>query len=231
MMKTIAKHSKRKCLLNLLSVGVFATVITFTTACATSKSSNEGETFRDDNVSMQSTYQFKDVNGAQLYAAKKYGVTPIDSRAKLENNHRRLKLVESNGYYLVDRLKDSAPYLTKGAKNLLKEIGKRFQEELDKEGYREHRIIVTAMFRTRRDIAIAQQTKSSTNDNSAHLYGTTFDISFSRFNRTGTSGKAVSNETMCNILGKVIYNLREEGECWPIFERAQHCIHVTVRKI
>ena len=49
----------------------FATVITFTTACATSKSSNEGETFRDDNVSMQSTYQFKDVNGAQLYAAKK----------------------------------------------------------------------------------------------------------------------------------------------------------------
>lgn len=37
MMKTIAKHSKRKCLLNLLSVGVFATVITFTTACATSK--------------------------------------------------------------------------------------------------------------------------------------------------------------------------------------------------
>ena len=76
----------------------------------------------------------------------------------LENDHRRLKLVESNGYYLVDRLKDSAPYLTKGAKNLLKEIGKRFQEELDKEGYREHRIIVTAMFRTRRDIAIAQQT-------------------------------------------------------------------------
>ena len=87
------------------------------------------------------------------------------------------------------------------------------------------------MFRTRRDIAIAQQTNSSTNDNSAHLYGTTFDISFSRFNRTGTSGKAVSNETMCNILGKVIYNLREEGECWPIFERAQHCIHVTVRKL
>ena len=65
---------------------------------------------------------------------------------------------------------------------IFKEIGKRFQEELDKEGYREHRIIVTAMFRTRRDIAIAQQTNSSTNDNSAHLYGTTFDISFSRFN-------------------------------------------------
>ena len=53
----------------------------------------------------------------------------------------------------------------------------------------------------------------------------------------GPSGSGKT--TLLNIItklqketsGKVIYNLREEGECWAIFERAQHCIHVTVRKI
>ena len=87
------------------------------------------------------------------------------------------------------------------------------------------------MFKTRRDIERTRQAKNNTDDSSAHLYGTTFDISYTRFNRTGKSGKAVSNETMCNILGKVISDFREKGECWAIFERSQHCIHVTVRKI
>ena len=230
-MQITVRNNTRKSLRNALYTSVFATVITFTAACASSKSSSEGETFRDDNVAMQSAYQFKDMHGEQLYAAKKYGVTPIDSRAKLEDNHRRLKLVESNGYYLIDRLTDSSPYLTKGAKSVLKEIGKRFQAELDKGDYREHRIVVTSMFKTRRDIERTRQAKNNTDDSSAHLYGTTFDISYTRFNRTGKSGKAVSNETMCNILGKVISDLREKGECWAIFERSQHCIHVTVRKI
>ena len=224
-MQITVRNNTRKSLRNALYTSVFATVITFTAACASSKSSSEGETFRDDNVAMQSAYQFKDIHGEQLYAAKKYGVTPI------EDNHRRLKLVESNGYYLIDRLTDSSPYLTKGAKSVLKEIGKRFQAELDKGDYREHRIVVTSMFKTRRDIERTRQAKNNTDDSSAHLYGTTFDISYTRFNRTGKSGKAVSNETMCNILGKVISDLREKGECWAIFERSQHCIHVTVRKI
>lgn len=216
---------------NVLYGGVFATVTMLAAACASSNSTTQGETFRDDNVTMRSTYQFKDMHGEQLYAAKKYGVTPIESRAKLEENQRRLKKVETTNLYLIDPLTHSAPYLTKGAKSLLKEIGKRFQKELDRQGYREHRIIVTSLFRTRRDVEALRRVNSRAGENSAHMYGTTFDLSYTRFNRIGKTGKAVSNEVMCNILGKIIYDLREEGECWAILERDQRCIHVTVRKI
>ena len=115
---------------NVLYGGVFATVTMLAAACASSNSTTQGETFRDDNVTMRSTYQFKDMHGEQLYAAKKYGVTPIESRAELEENQRRLKKVETTNLYLIDQLTHSAPYLTKGAKSLLKEIGKRFQKEI-----------------------------------------------------------------------------------------------------
>lgn len=224
-------HNTKKNWRNVLYGGVFATVTMLAAACASSNSTTQGETFRDDNVTMRSTYQFKDMHGEQLYAAKKYGVTPIESRAKLEENQRRLKKVETTNLYLIDPLTHSAPYLTNGAKSLLKEIGKRFQKELDRQGYREHRIIVTSLFRTRRDVEALRRVNSRAGENSAHMYGTTFDLSYTRFNRIGKTGKAVSNEVMCNILGKIIYDLREEGECWAILERDQRCIHVTVRKI
>ena len=70
-MQITVRNNTRKSLRNALHTSVFATVITFTAACASSKSSSEGETFRDDNVAMQSAYQFKDIHGEQLYAAKK----------------------------------------------------------------------------------------------------------------------------------------------------------------
>ena len=51
---------------NVLSGGVFATVVVFAASCASSRISSEGETFRDDNVKMQSAYHFKDLHGEQL---------------------------------------------------------------------------------------------------------------------------------------------------------------------
>lgn len=230
-MQTRKRYNTKKNWRNVLSGGVLATVVVFAASCASSRISSEGETFRDDNVKMQSAYHFKDLHGEQLYAAQKYGVTPIDTREKLEDNHRRLKKIESNEYYLIDPLTHSAPYLTNGAKSVLKEIAEKFQEELERAGYRQHRIIVTSMFRTREDVKALRETNSAASKNSAHMYGTTFDISFTRFNRTSMNGEAVSNEVMCNILGKIVYDLRQKGECWAIFEPNQHCIHVTARKI
>ena len=62
------------------------------------------------------------------------------------------------------------------------------------------------------------------------MYGTTFDVSFTRFNRISMDGMQPSNRLMANLLGEVICELREEGECWIIFERSQHCFHVTARR-
>ena len=47
--------------------------------------------------------------------------------------------------YLVDPLTHSVPYLTKGARSLLEDLGEGFQYILRREGYRPHRIIVTSL--------------------------------------------------------------------------------------
>ena len=75
-------------------------------------------------------------------------------------------------------------------KAFLKEIAQKFQEELERAGYREHRIIITSIFRTREDVKALRETNSAASKNSAHMYGTTFDISFTRFNRTSMNGEA-----------------------------------------
>lgn len=186
----------------------------------------EGTTFMDRKAAVRSQFHFKDHNTTSVEMAKKIGIEPCDTREEAERKVKKLNYIESNRYYLVDNLTHSIPYLGDGASDLLYDIGKRFQKKLKKLGYREHRIIVTSILRTREDIARLQKVNGNSVKNSAHLYGTTFDLSYSRFNRIDMEGNMVDNTTMANILGEVLSELRDEGRCRVIFERNQHCFHI-----
>lgn len=186
----------------------------------------EGRTFTDNKAAVRSRFHFKDHNTTSVEMAKKIGIEPCETREEAERKVKKLNYIESNRYYLVDNLTHSVPYLGDGARDLLYDIGKRFQKRLKKLGYREHRIIVTSILRTREDIARLRKVNGNAVRNSAHLYGTTFDLSYSRFNRIDMEGNMVDNTTMANILGEVLSELRDEGRCRIIFERNQHCFHV-----
>lgn len=186
----------------------------------------EGRTFTDNKAAVRSRFHFKDHNTTSVEMAKKIGIEPCETREEAEWKVKKLNYIESNRYYLVDNLTHSVPYLGDGARDLLYDIGKRFQKRLKKLGYREHRIIVTSILRTREDIARLRKVNGNAVRNSAHLYGTTFDLSYSRFNRIDMEGNMVDNTTMANILGEVLSELRDEGRCRIIFERNQHCFHV-----
>ena len=185
-----------------------------------------GTTFMDNHAAVRSQFHFKDRNSTSVEMAKKIGIEPCDTREEAEKKVKKLNYIESNRYYLVDKLTHSIPYLGDGAKKLLEDIGKGFQKKLRKLGFREHRIIVTSVLRTREDIARLQKVNGNAVKNSAHMYGTTFDLSYSRFNRLSLEGDMVDNTTMANILGEVIGDLRDKGRCCVIFERNQHCFHV-----
>ena len=186
----------------------------------------EGTTFMDRNVTVRSTYFFKDHNITTVEMARKMGIEPCDTREEAARKVGKLNYIASTRYYKVDNLTHSIPYLGDGAKELLDDIGRKFHKKLKKKGYREHRIIVTSILRTREDIARLQKVNGNAVKNSAHMYGTTFDLSYSRFNRIDTEGLMVDNTTMANILGEVLQELRAEGRCRVIFERNQHCFHV-----
>ena len=106
--------------------------------------------------------------------------------------------------YLVDPLTHSVPYLTKGARSLLEDLGEGFQYILRREGYRPHRIIVTSLLRTEADVTSLRRVNGNAARNSSHLYATTFDLSYTRFNRLSTEGKPVSNAEMARILAILI---------------------------
>lgn len=185
-------------------------------------------TFMDNNTFVSSRYHFADLNGEQLAAAQKYGVEPVQGRKEAERLVRRLEKVESCELYMVDELTHSVPYLTKSAKRLLDDMGRIYQKSLIAGGYRPHRFIVTSLLRTREDVDRLRRVNANASRNSSHMYGTTFDISWSRYNRVSVDGNTASNNTLAAYLGECIYYLRDHGRCVVIYEQNQHCFHITV---
>jgi hypothetical protein len=84
------------------------------------------------------------------------------------------------------------------------------------------------MLRTTNSIKRLRKWNRNAIKNSAHLHGTTFDISY----RTFVSGKALSYAEVLyleDVLGKVIFDLRREQKCFATYETWQTCFHVVCR--
>ncbi len=139
-----------------------------------------------------------------------------------------LKYVENTDYYVVDTLHYSYSFLIPEAKNLLDTIGERFQRKLENTGLACTRFTLTSMLRTTNSIKRLRKWNRNAIKNSAHLHGTTFDISY----RTFVSGKTLSYVEVLyleDVLGKVIFDLRREQKCFATYETWQTCYHVVCR--
>ena len=76
---------------------------------------------------------FNDLNDTQLEAARKNGLKSPISLDEAENN-RHLQKIETNRYYVVQKLTHSVPYLVPKAAQLLEDMGKAFQDSLFNRG-------------------------------------------------------------------------------------------------
>lgn len=177
---------------------------------------------------------FKDRNQTHLNVAIKNGITPLDSRKEVENVQSQLKHIETNDFYKVDKLTHSVPYLTEGASELLTLIAKNFQDSLNSKGYENHRIIVTSLLRTRNDVTRLQKSgNKNATTHSTHMYATTFDITYARFDRMLTASaiikKRPSQKIMHKILAEVLKDLKYQRKCYIMYELRQRCFHITSR--
>ena len=124
---------------------------------------------------------FPDTNSVQLAAARQWGVTPVANRADAEARKKELVYIASSPYYHVDRLRQSIPYLVPRAAVLLQDIGQAFFDSLYIKGVPLHRLIVTSVLRTQEDVSRLRGINGNATENSCHLYGTTFDICYNRY--------------------------------------------------
>lgn len=171
---------------------------------------------------------FRDSNYRHLESARVFGTRLLRDVDDAWCIDYPLVKIRSCREYYVDGLTHSLPYLVPEAAELLGDIGRRFNDTLKARGGGNYRIKVTSVLRTPVTVSRLRRINRNATDSSAHQFATTFDISYSRF-ICDSLGVNRSFEDLKNLLGEILYDLREKERCFVVFERKQSCFHVTVR--
>ena len=176
---------------------------------------------------------FPDTQAVQLASALKYGVKRVKDREDAEKRKNELVYVGASPYYHIDKLYSSIPYLVPRAAVLLQDIGTAFFDSLYVKGVPLHKFIVTSVLRSEADVTKLRRHNGNATENSCHLYGTTFDICYNRYetveNPNGPARRPVRNDSLKYVLSEVLRDMREQGRCYIKYEVKQGCFHMTVR--
>lgn len=177
---------------------------------------------------------FGDLNEKHLNVAQAIGIRPLASRKEAEKMKEQLRHIETGALYAVDSLTHSIPYLVPGAANLLDSIGQNFLDSLASKGLNPNKVIVTSVLRTRDDVKRLRRRNTNASMNSAHFYGTTFDVSWKRFKKVedpdGRPLQDVSADTLKLVLSEVLRDLKKAEQCYVKYELKQGCFHITTRE-
>jgi len=218
---------------------VMAAVVIF--CCAyTDKINNDNDPKKCNQVrgssrNIKVKYRLHDNNDTHLAAGQQFGIQPLASRNNLDSALiNKLKKAESSNLYQIDKLTHSVPYLTSGAYDLLNTIATNFQSKLRKQGIAQYKIVVTSLLRTNDDVERLRLVNRNAIKQSSHLYATTFDITYTRFdkveNNPDFSGSDASHRELVNILGETLKELHDNNLCYVNTERGQPCYHITSRR-
>lgn len=119
----------------------------------------------------------------------------------------------------------SIPYLVPRAEKLLKTIGRNFQDSLSSKGLSSRKIIVTSVLRTTGNVKKLRKKNVNASANSAHVYGTTFDVAYARYK----GAEKEETDKLKSVLAEVLQDLRKQKKCYVRYEFKQGCFHITVR--
>lgn len=174
---------------------------------------------------------FNDLNDKHLEAAKTIGIRPVASRDEAEKATRKMKEIATNKYYEVEELTHSIPFLVSEAEQLLEDIGRNFQDSLTNLNASLYKIKVTSVTRTVDDVSKLSKRNINSSANSAHQYGTTFDVSWVRYAKIDEKDPLdIDKDQLKMVLASVLRDLQRDGRCYIKHERKQGCFHITARK-
>jgi hypothetical protein len=200
-----------------------------------SKAYTECDHIHNASAPIEPNDKLNDVNDIQLIHAQKNGLkspfhTTDEFNAKIKELVHNYTLVQvtENRFYQLKSLTHSQPYLIPEAIDMLNEIGYRFQKRLEEKKYNNYRFRITSLLRTEEtQNNLCHRNGNATKSVSAHLYGTTLDISYKNFYNTKTDTIESSYEAV-QTLTKVLIEMRKECKLLCVRERHQSCFHITV---
>lgn len=174
---------------------------------------------------------FKDANAKHLEAAAAVGLAaiPEDREAVMKMKTKMVPIRDCKNY-LVDPLTHSVPYLCPGAARELDAIGDAWAELLKRNDLPHYRFILTSVLRTQEDVKKLQKSGNvNASDKSAHCYGTTFDITYTRFEKGEKSDNYMVEDNLKLALAQILLNEQRAGNIYVKYEKKQACFHITSR--
>jgi len=233
------KEGVRKKLLIFGSVSLvlLVAVIMFSRPDAEEKPEEKSERNEPKAIGTIRVDYYKDLNKVHLKYAKSNGIKGFKSTKDFNENIKEyiaeddLVKIETCDYYVVDKLTHSHPYLTPDAAKLLEDIGKRFQEKLEKNNLKKRYYQVTSLLRTGESQRRLSRSNLNASENTSHLYGTTVDITYARvFSKPKLDEDyEIEDGPAIRLLSEAIGELRKEKRCVVVTERKERCFHITVR--
>jgi hypothetical protein len=162
---------------------------------------------------------FNDGIAAHQAAYRNPGISPQQTMADLDALTRKgiLKPVEDNDYYFIDGLTHSRPVLLPGAIDFLDELARVYSEKCTNENIEYVPFRITSATRSKASVQELREENKNAIDNSAHLFGRTFDISYSAFSENGPQRRQFI---------AALSELNKMGKCKVKYER-NGCLHIT----
>ncbi len=170
---------------------------------------------------------FNDVNDVHVEKAKAVGLRKIpDKRDDID--FTRLVKVEDGDYLVIDDLRYSVPYLTKAAAAELDRIARAFHDSLTRKQFPVYKLVCSSILRTEEDVArLKKSGNPNASDNSSHCYGTTFDITYTRYWRDEETDEFMQPYELTKVLAEVLRDEKDAGRILVKYERKEHCFHIT----
>ena len=170
---------------------------------------------------------FNDVNDTHIEKARAVGLRKIpDKRDDID--FTRLVKVEDSDYLVVDDLRYSVPYLTKAAAAELDRIARAFHDSLVRKQFPVYKLVCSSILRTEEDITrLKKSGNPNASDNSSHCYGTTFDITYTRYWRDEETDEFMQPYELTKVLAEVLRDEKSAGRVLVKYERTEHCFHIT----
>ncbi len=175
--------------------------------------------------------QFNDNQSRQIRAAQALGLSaPLRNREEAQHERRHLREVRSCDNFIVDELTHSVPYLVPKAADELQRIGEGFGDILARNDLPHYRFHVSSVLRTEDDVRRLQKSGNINSvTRSCHCYGTTFDLTYTDFEKTSRTGDYMTPDNLKLVLAQVLLNEQRAGRIYVKYEWQQACFHITVR--
>jgi hypothetical protein len=164
---------------------------------------------------------FTDNTKKHMLAYKKEGIAPQADISSLRKLYTREKLIHlgSSNYYKIKNLDHSYPYVLPKTESFLHALSNSYANKCANKNLNYVPFNISSLTRTKESVKALMKINGNSIENSSHLKGKTFDISYADF---------CYNPTQLTLFIESLQELRKQGKCYVKFER-NGCLHITAR--